>query len=165
MDRKHTQAPTKMIGGNFSGVQSSHKGLRCLKEKQFVILSQEKQGQKEAICPASLRGSGLRAQSLPLPAIPMSHPLHDDVTPSSPQELPQKNSCKHPNPQGNVKYYTMAVEPESLPCGEWFQTARIENCLSNQRKNVSNSFLYGQHNVRLSSNAGFIFLKCFSNPI
>lgn len=79
----------------------------------------------------SLRGSGLRAQTLSLPAIPMSHPLHYDVALSRPQELPQKNSCKHPNPQGNVKYDTMAVEPESLPQEEWFETPSMKNCLSN----------------------------------
>lgn len=131
MDRKHTQMPTKMIGKSFAGVQSSHKGLRCLKEKQYVILSWEKQGWKEAICPVSLRGAGLRAQILSLPAIPMSHPLHYDVTPSSLREQPQKNSCKRASPRGNVKNDTMAVEPESLPCGERFQTAWMENCLSN----------------------------------
>lgn len=36
-----------------------------------------------------------------------------------------------PNPQGNVQYHTIAVEPESLPWGEWFHTASMENCLSN----------------------------------
>lgn len=66
-----------------------------------------------------------------LPAIPMSHPLHYDVTPSSLREQPQKNSCKRASPRGNVKNDTMAVEPESLPCGERFQTAWMENCLSN----------------------------------
>lgn len=49
--------------------------------------------------------------------------MHYDVTPSSLQELPQKNPYKRASPRGNVKNDTMVVEPESLPCGEWFRTA------------------------------------------
>lgn len=44
MDKKHTEVPINRIGESFAGVQISHKGLRCLKQKQYVISSWEKQG-------------------------------------------------------------------------------------------------------------------------
>lgn len=98
MHRKHTQMPTEMIGESFAGVQSSHEGLRCLKEKQYVILWARR---KQYVQYHSQDVGSEHKTSLP--AIPMSPPVLQDVTPSSLWEPPQKNSCKHPNPQGNVK--------------------------------------------------------------